>query len=286
MKRAFQVVLVLMLLGVGTAAAQDPAPYLALGDSIPFGFNPLIYNPYSLAPPPPHLLLYYHGYPQFVANELKLDLTNPACPAQTSGSFLGPTFPPPDNGCNQWRAAGLPLFVSYSNPLQTQIEYAVSFLAANPKTKLVTITIGGDDLLYLEEVTCAGSESCESLDLPLVLNTYANNLRAIYAAILSTGYRGPIVAVNYFSPDYRNAFETEAVSALNQVTSEVTEGLPNRQGKVADTFLAFRLASVLGQGLPCALGLAFPNTSGPGCDVHPTALGQLAIANLVVAALK
>jgi hypothetical protein len=48
MKTLGHVILVLIFLWIGTAGAQDrvlhksPAPYLAQGDSIPFGYNPFL----------------------------------------------------------------------------------------------------------------------------------------------------------------------------------------------------------------------------------------------------
>jgi len=281
MKRVLYVVLVLTVLAIGAATAQDRAPYfdhhasyLALGDSIPFGFNPFV----PLTPPPPNLLHYYHGYPPYVSEFLKLDLANASCPGQTSSSFLG--FPP-DNGCNQYRSAQLPLFVTYA-PLETQKEYAVSFLAAHRDTRLATITIGGDDLLILLK-TCGSSVSCIETDLPGVLATFTTNLTEIYVAIRSTGYEGPIVAVNYASSDYNNALETQALSQLNSAMLKVTESF---NGKVADAFSAFEKESVVVGGLPCEVGLSFFNASGTGCDVHPTPWGQLVIAKLVLHALK
>jgi hypothetical protein len=296
MKKAFQALVVLMLLGIGmTAAAQDPAPYLALGDSVPFGYNPLIWTPPGPPVPPPNLLSYYHGYPQYVSGALNLALSNASCPGETSGSFL---TGPPDNGCSEWRA-GLsllgqaPLFVTYSPSTETQARYAVSFLAAHPHTKLVTITIGGDDLLLLEDKCAAQStnpaaiESCELAGLGDALVTFAKNLTAIYLAIRIEGrYQGPIVAVNYFSPDYDNAIATLSLLELNGITQGLTEAFG---GKVADAFSAFGKASIASGGLPCApaVGLAFPNPLGPGgCDVHPTAAGQQLIAKLVLQALK
>jgi len=267
-------VTVLILWGTGAAVAQDPTSYLALGDSISLGYNPFV--PLTTR----NLLRHYHGYPQDVSALLNLDLANASCPGQTSSSFLG--FPP-DNGCTPWRSYPLPLFVTYSSLAETQEEYAISFLAAHPHTQLVTITIGGDDLLYLEEVTCAGSESCEEAELPGVLATFSTNLSKIYATIRSTGYQGPIVAVNYPSPDYKNVFETEAVGALNLATFNVTQLF---NGRVADAFSAFKLVSVLGDGLPCVVGLSFFNPSGPGCDVHPTPLGQLLMADLVLREIR
>ena len=186
----------------------------------------------------------------------------------------------PDNECDQWRAAGLPLFVTYASLSETQEEYATSFLAAHRDTWLVTITIGGDDLLVLEGTTCEDlSSTCVA---NYIFNTFTPNLRDIYMAIRSTGYDGPIVAVNYASPDYTNTGETDAVSALNSAILSVTESF---RGKVADVFSAFKLASGA-EGLPCAVGLSsFTPPSGPGCDVHPTPLGQLVIGQLVLKTL-
>ena len=297
MNRVRPLILVLLSLGIGKAAAQDraprerPASYLALGDSIPFGYNPFLTKlaeaviPLPLTTPVPDLLLSYNGYPQDVAELLKLNLANASCPGQTSNSFLVLVPALLDNGCELWRTSGLPLFVTYtSTPWETQVAFATSFLLAHSDTRLVTLTIGGDDLLALEGTTCKGLSSAQLQQCiaSYILNTFTTNLTEIYAAIRSTGYDGPIVAVNYASPNYTNTNETAAVSALNLAISTVSDLF---KGKVADTFSAFKLASGAG-GLPCAVGLAFFNPSGPGCDVHPTPLGQLLIAQLVLHALK
>src|SRR6202042_1519128 len=114
----------------------------------PFGYNPLIWMPPGPPPPPANLLGYYHGFPQYVSGSLNLALANASCPGETSRSFL---VGPPDNGCSEWRSGlpllgEVPLFVTYTPSTETQKEYAVSFLAEHRNTKLVTITIGGDDL--------------------------------------------------------------------------------------------------------------------------------------------
>lgn len=297
MNRVCVLILVLLSLGIGTAAAQDraprehPAAYLALGDSIPFGYNPFLTKlaeaviPLPLTSPVPDLLLSYNGYPQDVAELLKLNLANASCPGQTSNSFLAFVPAVLDNGCELWRTSGLPLFVTYtSSPWETQVEFATSFLMQHPDTRLVTLTIGGDDLLVLEGTTCKGLSSAQLQQCiaSYILNTFTTNLTEIYGAIRSTGYDGPIVAVNYASPNYTNTDETAAVSALNLAILIVSDSF---SGKVADAFSAFKLASGVG-GLPCAVGLAFFNPAGPGCDVHPTPLGQLLIAQLVLHALK
>jgi len=188
------------LLWIATASAQSPAqPYLALGDSVSFGFNPNVTE---------GDLLDYHGYPQFVSASLNLNLANASCPGETSTSFFDVTAP--DLGCHEWRMAGAPLFVTYTSLTESQEDYAVSFLRANPKTKLVTITIGGNDLGLLQatcemEFTSATAVSeCELKGLAAVYARFAGNLISLYSAIrFKADYQGPIVAANYASPDYK-----------------------------------------------------------------------------------
>jgi hypothetical protein len=276
MRRTLRIVLIVAV-GFGTSVAQGSnASYLALGDSIPFGFNPTV---------PLGDIADYHGYPQFVANVLGLSLANASCPGETSGSFLNVAAP--DDGCQEWRAAGGPLFVTYSSLAESQLSYALSYLRSNPKTRLVTVTIGGDDLLLLEHACAAQSsnpstiESCIIAGLGKVLAEFALNLTKIYIGLrLTAHYEGPIVAVNYFSPNYDDGLVTVAIGELNAITFGLTAAFG---GKVADVFSAFQQASVAGGGLPCApdVGLAF-TTAIPGiCDVHPTVAGQQLIATLV-----
>jgi hypothetical protein len=52
-----------------------------------------------------------------------------------------------------------------------------------------------------------------------VLADYARNLTEVYLAIrLGARYKGPIVAANYFSPDYTSALDDIAIASLNALT--------------------------------------------------------------------
>src|SRR5271163_736590 len=168
----------LMLISIGSAQQ----PYLALGDSLPFGYNPLVQ--------PPNLSKFV-GYPEFVANDLHLNLANASCIGETSTSIitglakddLGVYIP--SEGCENYRAL-YPLFVSYTGP---QLDFAISDLRAHPNTALVTINIGGNDLAVLEFM-CNFDTTCEISGLPGVLVTYAGNLTEIFSRIRGqAGYR-------------------------------------------------------------------------------------------------
>src|SRR5664279_4195930 len=120
----------------GSGHHQRQNQYLALGDSLPFGFNPLLVDPTGPTDPTKFV-----GYPELAAPTLRLALTNASCPGQTTAGFMSLTAL--DNGCNAARAAGLPLHVAYTG---TQLDFAVSFLRSNPHTRLVTLSLGANDL--------------------------------------------------------------------------------------------------------------------------------------------
>src|SRR6476620_2583689 len=75
---------------VPSAAASGPAPvtagarYLALGDSIPFGFR----ESNAVQAPKYADASTFIGYPYLVARDLGLRLTNAACPGETAASFI------------------------------------------------------------------------------------------------------------------------------------------------------------------------------------------------------
>ena len=120
------------------AASNRPQAYLALGDSVAFGFNPTFNfsNPNN-----------FIGYPTPVAAALKETLTNAACPGETSSHFVN--INGLDNNCGAYRSQ-YPLHVSYSSATETQLEFTDEFLQSNPKTLVVSINIGANDLFVLQ----------------------------------------------------------------------------------------------------------------------------------------
>lgn len=269
---------------IGPAVAQNGSNaesngYLALGDSLPFGYNPLIQ--------PPDLSDYF-GYPSIISAITQNRLTNASCPFETTGTFLsGGTTADGVFGCPVWRAtSGLtkPLFVSYSGP---QIDYATSFLQSHPNTHLLTIQLGGNDLGDLQ-LSCGGDPGCELAGLTGTLTQVGMNLGMTVARIRHAGYSGPIVLVNYYAFNYTNVTQTGAFGALAETIALVAAASPNV--KVADAFKAFGLVSARFGGDTCAAGLriklnSFNPQTGDTCDVHPTFVGHAVLAGAVFAAL-
>ena len=248
--------------------------YLALGDSIAFGYRPLpsfadYRNPAA-----------FTAYPEDVAPALKLNLVNAACPGETTASMINTGAP--SNGCetNAWGGPGYrriaPLHVSYRG---SQLNYAVRYLQQHPDTRLVTIGIGANDLFRCEATT---ADHCAGPDLGRTLAGVTANLDTIMSALRNQAqYRHTLVVVTYYALYYGTAVSVTPVEALNAALA----GPAARYGaRLANGFAAFRAASARAGGDTCAAGLRIKLASG-GCDLHPTALGQQVLAAAVEAAV-
>jgi lysophospholipase L1-like esterase len=266
--------------------AGNPTDYtfLALGDSIAFGFNPLLFSPTLPTPTASEFV----GYPEVVAQvELLLQSkkeVNAACPGETSASFwIAGAL---DNGCNDPGPSGQPPFRTtvglHTNYAGTQLAFAESQLASNKHINLVTLGIGGNDLLLVEQRCTAAPvpsfAGCVQATLPGVLQSYAANLTTILQGIRAN-YGGKLILVNNYSPSADPLF-IEAVEALNQVMTQVGA---NFGVKSADAFTTFQIASALFNGDPCAAGLIIRLTPTT-CDVHPTPIGRDLLAATVILA--
>jgi lysophospholipase L1-like esterase len=268
----FSVLLILALTALAFSGT-DEAPgraYLALGDSVTFGF---IANAGFEYVNPSNFI----GFPNYIAQTLKLSDTNASCPGETTGSFLSSTAP--DNGCRFFRSQA-PLHVFYT---LTQLDFAIAFLKSHPQTRLVTISLGADDVLLLQS-SCQDDPICIASGLPSVLANVELNLRAILAALKATRFKGTIVIMNYYSTDYTDANTTGLAADLNQsiATAAAQEG-----AIVADVFTAFKNAATAAGGLTCNAGLLNASSANQfTCDVHPSQSGQALIARAVEAAFK
>lgn len=259
------------------ASGASPQPYLALGDSVAFGYVA------SATPAPGGGDAYadqanFAGYPRFAGAALHLTTFNAACPGETSGSMLD--VHAPDNGCHQYRAL-FPLHVTYTG---TQLQYADTFLREHHDTALVSLGIGANDgLLVVAQCGGVGNMSCIQQQLPTVVSTLRGNLTSIIQSLRATGYRGSIVLVNFYSLSYADARVTDLVSTLDSAIAAVA-GAEHLQ--VADAFTAFKDAAQP-SGDTCAAGLLGPGTSMLGhCDLHPDTAGQQLIATVVARAAR
>jgi lysophospholipase L1-like esterase len=277
------VALVVALALIGVAAVSissrsggSKGEYLALGDSLAFGYQPGGEYP----PPNYHDVNSFVGYPELVGRSLDLDVVNASCPGETVNSMIsvkGLSY-----GCENTDGKGtgyrttFPLHTTYTG---SQLAFAVKYLEAHRDVKLVTLDIGLNDVSVCETLTsdnCASSKEQFSLRAEIT-----NGLTTIYHDIrIEAGYTGPIVSVSYYGSG------TAASEAVAKTLNGVTEAVAGAYNvRVADGYDTFQRDSAVSGGNPCSAGLiiALPNGT---CDLHPTRRGQTDLAAAVVQALK
>jgi len=273
----FHVLLVVAVFALGTATAKErgdgeAARYLALGDSVAFGYITQAGFEYVN----PHNFI---GYPEYVGDILRLHTVNAACPGETTGGFL--SLSAVDNGCNAFRAE-FPLHVM---SVSSQLDFATTFLSTHRETRLVTIDLGANDAFLLEDACASASnpQACIDEGLPALLASVEANMQTILADLRATGYDGAIIVVNYYSLDYTDATQTALTQLLNQALSAPA---PNYGAVVADVFTAFQtVASKRAAGKTCQAGLLNVDPQNQLlCDVHPTQSGQRLMAQTIARA--
>ena len=247
--------------------------YLALGDSVAFGYVP----PEAVPAPNYSDPRSFVGYPEDVARALHIPVSNSSCPGETTASFFVPGAP--SNGCENAPGSSVgyrtefPLHVQYRG---TQMQYALRFLAVHRDTRLVTIDIGANDVFLCQETT---KDACASAaELQAVLKKIQTNLTIIYTLIRDVAhYRGLLVALTYYSISYSDPTQVAGTEALDSVIASVTEKFG---GKVADGFTAFEGPSLAAGGSPCAAGLLIKLPDGT-CNIHPSPAGHLLLAKAI-----
>jgi len=275
--------LVAATIAAGTASA-DPVngsdangTYLALGDSVAFG-----YVPANAVPAPKYFDAHsFVGYPEFLAQQLNERVSNASCPGETTASMLFAGAQ--SNGCENslGSSAGYstlyPLHVQYQG---TQMQYALQYLATHKHTQLITIDIGANDAFLCQETTL---DQCGSpVEFFGVLNEIATNLGAIYHELrFDAGYTGTIVTLSYYSLNYADPAQVALAQFLNSALAGVTTAFG---GIVADGFGAFAGPSVPFGGSPCAAGLLIRLPDGT-CNIHPSAAGHRLLAAAIAEAI-
>ena len=259
------------LLAVGAAARPAvPAPqsyYLALGDSVAYGFQPAKVK----AGLPPSG--FDTGYVDVFAARLrtfapKIKVVNYSCPGESTRTFVA-------GGC-----AGRGDVKGLHDPFQgAQLDAALAFLRSHPgQVSPITVTLWGNDVVAIAEA-CKGDFGCIQRRAPRAfaqlgarLTSIAKRLRAAApdAEIVLTGaWNFNVDALAQTDPLFR-ALDTTIVRAAAAGDAHAAKLFPvfNPQGN-----LAREKARV------CTLTFSCSKQ-----DVHPTNAGYRAIAAAVWAA--
>ena len=319
---AMAVMLALSALAFASTARAETTPvtqtYLALGDSLAFGFSQQLFNENIPFESP---TAFEHGYTNdYLGNKVKegVQLTNKGCPGETTDSLIGngPLAAalgiPGESPC-AYHKAGLPLHSEYGG--KSQLESALETIAVDaatgtPVTKL-TLDIGANDIFRSERACKAevkaefekegkskyGStpeeavQNCVKAHIPETYKHIVENTGRILFVLREVAhYTGPIVFLELY--DSSGAVFTPGVE-LFPGSVEAVGILNAEQGKVVTSFAGCAtnpLPTFNPQNkqeperLQLYTNMAnFTESNGKknGPDIHPTPVGYEKLADLM-----
>jgi lysophospholipase L1-like esterase len=244
----------------GRVSAADPLYYLALGDSLALGIQPAANGQYVVT----NQGYADHLYDYYRALVPGLRLAKFGCSGETTGSMK--------------TGVGSPC----TYPSGSQLAEAVAFIQTH-HVVLITLDIGADNLLECLNLTAPIDPTC----VAAAATTAGNDLAMILGTLKTYGADALIVGMNYYDPflaayvfggsgpAYAGA-SLLATQGFNSALQTVYQLLEVPFADVAATYRIDRFpVNVL-------LELTWTWMSAPqprGPDIHPNAVGYLAIAS-------
>ncbi len=266
--------LALVPLSASRATAASPPTfnppkqfYLALGDSLAFGFQ---LDKYLAEFPNVDPATFNTGYVDDFAAKLatvhpSIQTVNYGCPGATTATFISV------EGCSTYPFR---LHTSFSG---TQLDAAVSFINAHPnQVNPITIDIGANDVLLDLLLPCFKSMNpplCVSTGLPGVLLSVGRNLGAILSALRAAAPHSEIIVMQYYNPfavlDPTTTTDTVVVAGNAVIAAAANQ----QQALLANAFIPFNVAP------PDSLTLCDLGPFCPFQDIHPSDRGYSVIAD-------
>jgi lysophospholipase L1-like esterase len=255
-------------------AAPEPPYYLALGDSLARGVQPLPNG--TPVETNQGFVDDLYGALRFAHPSLRLAKLGRS-PETTTTMLCGGNGP-----------------CSYPYPAISQIAQAVAFIQAH-HVVLITITIGGDNVLHC--ISTAGvDDQCVQDGLQAIFTDLPQIISVLQAAagpgvrIVAANYYDPFLAASVLLPPPGGLLLAGESLVATEVLNSLLGSLYGNAGvPVADVATAFRLENhslVPGINLPwnvfLELAWTWIGAPPPRQDIHPNAAGYLVIAGAFI----
>lgn len=263
MKRLIAVlVLALTLIVPSTtpaSAGQARKYYLALGDSIAYGFQS-----HKVGLPPQ---AFDTGYTDLFAAGLgsRVTTVNYSCPGESTVSFTAPCI---------WKASGHALHDDYNG---AQLDAALAFLRSHRgRVSPITVSLNGNDINDFVRTCPPGDFACIQRTAPAAIAAYKGRMATILRSLHRAAPDAEIIVVGAYNPNLGAFALTDPLFAA--VNAAHAEAAAEVGGQFADPMPVFN-PPVGEDAAICSLTLLC--TRGDG---HPSDAGYAALADLVRAA--
>lgn len=257
--------------------------YLALGDSLAFGFheaqfesqvppNPFTYDPAS----------FNDGYdadlltmlaPLAPPGQPPLTEVNYGCPGETTTSMIGVAgFPCP------FRFQFFPPYIldlhdNYPAG-DSQLQAALAFLTAHRgHVNPVTVDIGANDLLNLLS-SCSNDATCIQNELPGTISTMVRNVDTILTAIQAAEPSAETLVMNV--PDPFALYSPSSIAIFGAFDSALNAVVAAHNDRLVDAYSAG--LQLVATDVPSWCEDSPAACGGPSQDIHPTAEGYMDLA--------
>jgi lysophospholipase L1-like esterase len=262
---------VLLLPAPGAGAVKPQRTYLALGDSLAFGYSQARFEEELPGENPAAFDTgYVDDFGRFLLKTQRdTAIVNDGCPGETTDWFI--------EGPCEYQLA-FPLHHPYvGGPTSSQLSDALAYLNANPGVvSPITLDIGANDALGVIEGICNKEAACIAAHAPALFAHIASNLGAILADLRGAAPQAKIVVLGLYNPFAgKIAGGDELTAALNEVMRSDAASVGAR---FADPLPAFNPPGAREQSTICLL----TNMCTQPEDIHPTDLGYAVLADLVL----
>jgi lysophospholipase L1-like esterase len=251
---------------LGTAAAAGPSPvyqppqsyYLALGDSMAYGFQP------TKAKPGARPSDFDTGYVDVFASRLRklspgLEVVNYGCPGESTVTFTR-------GGCPA-RADGIKLHDPFRGP---QLKAALSFLRAHQEqVSPVTVTLWGADLFPLSQ---------KGKRAPRGIASFASRFDAILRQLRAAAPTAEIIVTGAWNPEADRLGPAQPL--YRSLNAAITRTAAASRARVANMFAALNGPGNVRARRARLCRLTFCSKGDP----HPTNAGYRAMADAFMAA--
>ena len=241
--------------------------YLALGDSLTYGFQP---DKVSAGLRPAG---FHSGFVDVFAARLraqapKIEVVNYGCPGESTITFTR-------GGC-PWLAARRPLHKAFQG---SQMSAALAFLTSHRgRVSPITLTLGGNDATALSEV-CNESLACMRARAPGAIVAFASRLGSILHQLRRAAPHAEIIVTGAWNEDVNRLAQTDPLyQALDLATRKAAAA---SSARFADMLPVFNPSGSATTEKARICALTFVCSQGDG---HPTDAGYKAMAAAVLAA--
>jgi lysophospholipase L1-like esterase len=261
----------LVSLGFAMGATKPPkfSPpktyYLALGDSITYGFQaPKFFRGVPAS-------AFTTGYVDDFAIRLRqiqpgIVTVNYGCPGETTSSFI-------DEPCG-WAQAGEQLHDSFTG---SQLDAAVRFLEAHShEVSPITITLWGNDVREFVTSCAPGDVVCLGKGAPALIRNIAHNLAIALERLRAAAPNAEIIVTGAWDP-FIGGFEF-ADPLFITLNASIADVAATAQARFADPFPVFNPQGDIDAETQAICTLLLSCTAG---DSHPSDAGYQALADVV-----